>query len=170
MAPTDEVIKDIVIRLLPYPFFFGLAEAYVELLPSDDEVAAAIARVCENEGGSPQWGPQADWIVDSMWVWFEALATSGVAQADANLRAQQPARAFAQEWVALVKATCDDLTAGECEALDALAAGIVNFTWIGFDKDEPFDNMIVLHFHVAEEVYVLWAREEFRDPAGFVMD
>ena len=68
MAPTDEVIKDIAIRLLPYPFFAELAEAQVEQFPSDGEVAAAIARVCENEGGLPQWGPQADWIVDSMWV------------------------------------------------------------------------------------------------------
>ena len=51
-----------------------------------------------------------------------------------------------------------------------VAAGIVGFTWIGFDEEVSIDNMIVLHFHVEGEVYVRWAKEEFVDPAGFVID
>ena len=78
------------------------------------------------------------------------------------------ARALAQEWVDLVKKTCGDLSATECEALDALAAGIVGFAWLGFDESDC--RIIVMQFHVADGVYILWAEDRFVDPAGYVMD
>ena len=62
------------------------------------------------------------------------------------------------------------LTEAERTALDALKEGIVERTWIGFEDDVSDDRYIVLHFHVGDEVYILWAADPFVDPAGHDME
>ena len=165
MAGTVELLKGIVNRLLQYPFFMELADAYVERFPDDASVTAAADQVCRNMGLS-KWDIQSRWVEDSFWVWDEMLSAYGV-QPVLDAPATE---ALAEEWVELVKATCDDLNEAERDALDALKEGIVEWTWIDFEENVSDDRFIVLHFHVGGEVCVLWAADTSVGPAGHYVE
>ena len=160
MAGTIELLKSIAARLLHYPFFTELADANIELFPDDEAVVAATDRICASMGLS-QSDIQARWIAETS-TWQDILAVHGVPR----VLDDEATKALAEEWVDLVKATCADLNESEREALDSLRKGIVSFTWLGFEDGEPQDQFIVIHFHLGNEVYVLWAENPCRGSAG----
>ena len=114
--------------------------------------------------GLSQSDVQARWIFETS-TWQDILAVHGVPR----VLADDATKALAEEWVDLVKATCAELNESEREALDSLREGTVSFTWLGFEDGGPQDQFLVIHFHLGNEVYVLWAKNPCRGSAGHNM-